>query len=66
MCTFTNFFFSSFFFFFFVNELALEIAKNGLYGIQLISDVVQVLIILSADDVILTSYCIAGSICISR
>ena len=46
--------------FLFVNELALKIAQNGLYGIQLISDVVQVLIMLSADDVILTSYSTAG------
>ena len=45
---------------FLINELALDIAQNGMYGIQLAPDVVQILIMLFADDVLLTSYCVAG------
>ena len=47
-------------FFFLINELALEIAQNGMYGVQLAPDVVQILIILFADDVLFASYCVAG------
>ena len=45
---------------FFINELALDVAKNGLYGVQLTPDIIQILIMLFADDVILTSYCVKG------
>ena len=45
---------------FLINELALEIAQNGMYGVQLTPDVVQILIMLSADDVLFASYCVAG------
>ena len=45
---------------FLINELALDIAQNGMYGVQLAPDVVQILIMLFADDVLLTSYCVAG------
>ena len=45
---------------FFINELALDVAKNGLYGEQLTPDIIQILLILFADDVILTSYCAKG------
>ena len=31
-----------------------------MYGVQLTPDVVQILIMLFADDVLLTSYCVAG------
>ena len=45
---------------FLINESVLDIAQNGMYGVQLTPDVVQVLIMLFADDVLLTSYCVAG------
>ena len=45
---------------FFINELALEIAQNGMYGVQLTPDVVQILVMLFADDVLFASYCVAG------
>ena len=45
---------------FLINELALDIAQNGMYGVQLTLDVVQILIMLFANDVLLTSYCVAG------
>ena len=45
---------------FFINELALDVAENGLYGVQLTPDVIQILIMLFTDDVILTSYCVSG------
>ena len=45
---------------FLINELALEIAQNGMYGVQLKPDVVQILIMLFADDVLLASNCVAG------
>ena len=47
-------------FLFFINELALEIAQNGMSGVQLEPDVVQMLIILFADDVLLASNCVPG------
>ena len=43
---------------FFTNELAPDVAKNGLYGVQLTPDIIQILIMLFADEVILTSYCV--------
>lgn len=45
---------------FFINELALEIANNGDFGIQLSPSLVQILIMLFADDVFLASYCVKG------
>ena len=42
------------------NSLQDCVAKNGLYGVQLTPDIVQILIMLFADDVILTSYCVKG------
>ena len=45
---------------FLINELALDIAQNGMYGMQLTPNAVQILILLFADDVLLTSYCVAG------
>ena len=45
---------------FLINELALEIAQNGMYGVQLTPDVVQILVMLFADDVLFASYCVAG------
>ena len=47
--------FSPTLFSFLLNELALDIAQNGMYGIQLAPDVVQILIMLFADDVLLLS-----------
>ena len=47
-------------YFFLINELALEIAQNGMYGVQLEPDIVQMLIILFADDVLLASNCVPG------
>ena len=41
-----------------INELALEMAQNGMHGVQLIPDAIQVLLMLFADDVFLTSYCV--------
>ena len=45
---------------FLINELALEIAQNGMYGVQLTPDVVQILVMLFADDALFASYCVAG------
>ena len=45
---------------FLINESVLDIAQNGMYGVQLIPGVVQVLIMLFTDDVLLTSFCVAG------
>ena len=45
---------------FLINELALEIAQNGMYGVQLTPHVVQILVMLFADDVLFASYCVAG------
>ena len=45
---------------FFINELAPDVAKNGLYGVQLTPDIIQILIMLFADEVILTPYCVKG------
>ena len=45
---------------FLINELALEIAQNGMYSVQLTPDVLQILIMLFADDVLFASYCVAG------
>jgi hypothetical protein len=45
---------------FLINELALEVNQNAAYGIQLSPDIVQILILLFADDVTLSSYCAFG------
>ena len=43
-----------------INELAPEIPQNGMYGVQLTPDVIQILIMLFADDVLLASYRVVG------
>ena len=43
---------------FLINQLALEITQNGMHNVQLLPDVVQILIMLFADDVLLASYCV--------
>ena len=43
---------------FLINELALVIIQNGMHNVQLIPDVVQILIMLFADDVLLAFYCV--------
>ena len=48
---------------FFINELAGEIREKGQYGIQLTPSVIQILVLLFADDVILSSYCPRGLQC---
>jgi hypothetical protein len=45
---------------FLINELADEILHKGTHGIQLTPDIIQILILLFADDVILASHCIKG------
>ena len=46
---------------FFMNELAIEVAKNGRCGVHLTPDIIQIiLIMLFADDIILTSFCVRG------
>ena len=44
----------------FINELANEIMQQGRHGIQLLPDLVQILILLFADDVILASDTVCG------
>lgn len=46
--------------FFFINELAVEICSNGVHGIQLFQDVVQLLILLCTDNVAFMSYSSIG------
>ena len=43
-----------------INELANDIMLNGKHGITLAPDIVQILIMLFADDVILMSYTVVG------
>jgi len=45
---------------FLINELALEVAEKGMHGVQLSPDIIQILIILFADDVALASYTTVG------
>ena len=45
---------------FLISELALEMAQNGIHGVQLTPDVIQVFIMLFTNDVFLTSYCVRG------
>ena len=44
----------------FINELAREIVQRGRHGIQLIPDLIQIFILLFADDVILMSDSVCG------
>ena len=44
----------------FINELANEIIQKGKHGISLSPDLIQMLIMLFADDVILLSFTITG------
>ena len=43
-----------------INELALDIIKNGRHGVSLSSDFVQLVILLFADDLILLSETVIG------
>ena len=45
---------------FFINELAVELSKNGKHGIQLIPGATEIFMLLFADDVILLSSTPAG------
>ena len=45
---------------FFINELAIEIIQNGKHGITLSPELIQILIMLFADDVVLLSYTVVG------
>jgi len=40
----------------FINEFAIEIIQNGKHGITLSPELIQILIMLFADDVVLLSY----------
>ena len=44
----------------FINELAREIVQRGRHGIQLIPDLIEIFILLFADDVILMSDSVCG------
>ena len=44
----------------FINELAIEIIQNGKHGITLSPELIQILIMLFADDVVLLSYTVTG------
>ena len=44
----------------FINELANEIMQRGRHGIQLIPDLIEIFILLFADDVILVSDTVCG------
>ena len=44
----------------FINELAIEIIQNGKHGITLSPELIQILIVLFADDVVLLSYTVVG------
>ena len=44
----------------FINELATEIIQNGKHGITLSPKLIQILIMLFADDVVLLSYTVIG------
>ena len=49
-----------FFFVLFINELTKDIIENGKHGIQLWPDLIELLILLLADDVVLFSDSITG------
>ena len=44
----------------FINELVNEIMQNGKHGITLSPELIQILIMLFADDVVLLSYTVLG------
>ena len=44
----------------FINELAIEIIQNGKHGITLSPELIQILIMFFADDVVLLSYTVIG------
>ena len=44
----------------FINELSKEIAENGRHGIQLSPELIEILILLFADDVVLVSDSVIG------
>ena len=44
----------------FINDLAADIIKNGRHGIQLLPDMIELFILLFADDIILLSDTIYG------
>ena len=44
----------------FIDELAIETMERGRHGIQLTPDLVQICILMFADDVILASYTVCG------
>ena len=44
----------------FIDELANEIMERGSQGIQLMTDLVQIFILMFANDVILVSYTVCG------
>ena len=44
----------------FINELARDIIKNGRHGIQLLPDMLELFILLFADDIVLLSDTIVG------
>jgi hypothetical protein len=43
-----------------IDELAREVCKNGRHGIQLAPDIIEILILMFADDVVLSSYSVIG------
>jgi Reverse transcriptase (RNA-dependent DNA polymerase) len=45
---------------FLINELAREVSEKGMHGVQLTPDIFQILILLFADDVALTSFSVLG------
>ena len=44
----------------FINELAADIIKNGTHGIQSLPDMIELFILLFADDIVLLSDTIVG------
>ena len=45
---------------FFINELAIEMAKKGRHGIQLVPGAVKIFLLLFADDMIILSDTVVG------
>ena len=45
---------------FFINELAVDLSRNGKHGVQLIPGAIEIFLLLFADDVILLSDTVAG------
>ena len=44
----------------FINDLAADLIKNGKHGIQLLPDMIELFILLFADDIVLLSDTIVG------